>query len=97
MPVAEAAYFVVSEAVANMLKHAKARTASVSVEQSAGTLVVDVHDDGRGGADQSAGTGLAGIAARVRALDGSLSVHSPSGGPTQIHAEIPNATGDSHE
>ncbi len=97
MPVAEAAYFVVSEAVTNMLKHAKARAASVSVEQSAGTLVVDVHDDGHGGADQSAGTGLAGIAARVRALDGSLSVHSPRGGPTHIHAEIPNAMGDSYE
>jgi signal transduction histidine kinase len=87
--VAEAAYFVVSEAVANMLKHAKARTASVTVSKSGGSLEVDVHDDGCGGADAQSGTGLAGIAARVRALDGDLTVSSPRGGPTHVHAELP--------
>lgn len=95
---AETAYFVVSEAIANILKHAKARTGSVRIadvatDAEAGTenvLHIRVHDDGRGGADQQRGTGLAGIAARVRGADGDLDVSSPKGGPTVIDVRIPH-------
>lgn len=89
--VEEAAYFIVSEAVSNILKHARARTGSVDVEADASTLRITVHDDGLGGADVTRGTGLAGIEARVRALDGSLRVASPPGGPTVLAVELPCA------
>ena len=87
---AESAYFVVSEAIANILKHAKARTASVRVADVDHVLHIRVHDDGRGGADPGKGTGLAGIAARVRGADGSLDITSPKGGPTVIDVRIPH-------
>ena len=87
---AETAYFVVSEAIANMLKHAKARTGSVRIHDDGGVLHIRVHDDGRGGADPDKGTGLAGIAARVRGADGTLDVSSPKGGPTEIEVQIPH-------
>ena len=87
--VEEAAYFIVSEAVSNILKHASARTGSVEVESDARTLRITVHDDGYGGADVARGTGLAGIEARVRALDGTLRVASPPGGPTVLAVELP--------
>jgi signal transduction histidine kinase len=85
-----AAWFVVSEALANTAKHSGARRATVWVTQRNGQLHVEVVDDGRGGADP-AGTGLKGLAQRVEALDGSLEVNSPHGGPTVVRAVLPCA------
>ena len=83
-----AAWFVVSEALANAAKHSGGRRALVRVDGSPGALRVEVADDGRGGAD-GAGEGLTGLRSRVEALDGTLTVASPSGGPTVIRAELP--------
>ena len=87
--VAETVYFVANEALANVLKHAKARVALVHVMKVAANVRVTVHDDGVGGVDPSRGTGIAGIRARVNAVDGTLTITSPDGGPTTIIAEIP--------
>ncbi len=87
--VAETLYFVVNEAVANVLKHARARAASVHVDRVAANVRVTVHDDGVGGADIGSGTGLAGIRARAQAFDGSVRVSSPQGGPTTVVVELP--------
>ena len=83
-----AAWFVVSEALANAAKHSGAERAAVWVTLRNAHLHVEVVDDGRGGADPS-GTGLKGLAQRVAALDGSLEVHSPRGGPTVVRALLP--------
>ena len=88
-PVESAAYFVVSEALANIAKHAHARSASVSVQRDNGRLIIQVRDDGRGGADDRSGTGLRGLADRVGALNGRLTVTSAPGAGTTIRAEIP--------
>ncbi|WP_283136663.1 sensor histidine kinase [Rhizohabitans arisaemae] len=85
-----AAYFVVCEAVTNAAKHAEATRITVDVVRNGDTLVVEVTDDGRGGADPSGG-GLSGLARRAAALDGRLLVGSPQGGPTVIRAELPCA------
>jgi signal transduction histidine kinase len=91
-PTVEAvAYFVVSEALANTAKHAGALRAGVTARQERGVLRVTVTDDGAGGADPAGGTGLAGLAQRVRSVDGTLSIDSPAGGPTMITAELPCA------
>ncbi|MFD8597341.1 sensor histidine kinase [Kitasatospora sp. NPDC059646] len=87
-PVLTAAYFVVSECVTNAAKHSAAGRVEVAVERSAERLTVRVEDDGRGGADP-AGGGLSGLRGRVAALDGTLTVHSPAGGPTVVTAELP--------
>ncbi|WP_166661007.1 sensor histidine kinase [Paractinoplanes brasiliensis] len=84
----ETAYFVVCEALANVLKHAEAGTATVVVTDRGERLGVEVGDDGRGGADLRAGTGLTGLAARVEATGGTLTVRSPPGGGTLIVAEV---------
>jgi signal transduction histidine kinase len=84
-----AAYFVVSEALANVAKYAQAGEARVAVRRSNGRVVVEVSDDGVGGADTTAGSGLRGLADRVAALDGTLSLHSPPGDGTRLRAEIP--------
>ncbi|WP_316524523.1 sensor histidine kinase [Kitasatospora brasiliensis] len=89
-PVRTAAYFVVSECVTNAAKHSAASAISARVVGADGLLTVRVEDDGRGGADP-AGSGLTGLRGRVAALDGSLHVHSPAGGPTVITAELPCA------
>ena len=86
----ETAYFVVSEALGNIMKHSDARVASVHVADDGGLLKLTVHDDGTGGADPAHGTGLSGMAARVRGLDGDFRVDSPPGGPTIIEVEIPH-------
>ncbi|MDP9257061.1 MAG: histidine kinase, partial [Actinomycetota bacterium] len=86
-----AAYYVVSESVANIGKHAQATSASVEVARSNGHAVVEVVDDGVGGADTEQGSGLRGLADRVEALGGRLRVWSPSGGGTRVRAEIPCA------
>ncbi len=85
-----AAYFVVSEAVTNAAKHSSAEEISVRVTASGGRLTVLVQDSGTGGADP-AGSGLTGLRGRVAALDGTLRVDSPLGGPTTITAELPCA------
>ncbi len=87
-PVESAAYFVVAEAMANAGKHAQASRVDVRVARHGDALSVEAHDDGVGGADPSGG-GLGGLRRRVQALDGTLSVLSPPGGPTTIRAELP--------
>jgi signal transduction histidine kinase len=85
-----AAYFVVAEALTNARKHAAAGRVSVNVhEDAAARLIVEVVDDGIGGADSAGGTGLQGLQKRVAALDGTLTVSSPKGGPTAVRAELP--------
>lgn len=87
---AATAYYVVSEAVANIHKHAHARVASVKVADDVpGSIRIVVHDDGRGGADASHGTGLAGMKARVEGIDGTLRIDSPPGGPTTLDVVLP--------
>ena len=88
-PVESAAYFVVSEALANVAKYAHATRASVTVEQMNGDLTVEVVDDGVGGADVARGSGLRGLEDRLAALDGSLSLDSPAGRGTRLRARIP--------
>jgi PAS domain S-box-containing protein len=83
------AYFVVSEALTNVARYAEASRALVSVELAAGRLVVEVRDDGGGGADADHGSGLRGLADRVAALDGRLVIESPPGGGTVVRAELP--------
>jgi signal transduction histidine kinase len=90
-PVESAAYFVVSEALANVAKYARATQATVIVRRSNGRATVEVSDDGIGGADAARGSGLRGLADRVAALDGSLSLDSPAGQGTRVQAEIPVA------
>lgn len=83
------AYFVVSEALANVAKHANATSARVTVTRSGPRLVLEVTDDGDGGADPAKGTGLTGLADRVAAVDGWMHVTSPAGGPTTLTVELP--------
>jgi signal transduction histidine kinase len=83
------AYFVVTEALTNLAKHAKATRATVAIVRRGDRLVVEVTDDGVGGADPAAGTGLRGLAERVAAVDGWMQVLSPEGGPTTILVEMP--------
>ncbi|CAN5667799.1 sensor histidine kinase [soil metagenome] len=87
--VERAAYFVVAEAITNVAKHAAAARCEVRCALEAGRLVVEIEDDGVGGARPESGGGLAGLAGRVEALDGRLVVTSPDGGPTVVRAEIP--------
>ncbi len=85
-----AAYFVVAEALANATKHSEARAVLVRLALRDDSLVAEVADDGRGGAD-SQGSGLLGLRRRVEALDGTLSVVSPASRGTTLHAELPAA------
>lgn len=82
------AYFVVAEALTNVAKHARATTARVTVAMLDHDLLVEVCDDGVGGADPT-GAGLTGMAGRITAIDGRLSIDSPAGGPTTITARLP--------
>jgi signal transduction histidine kinase len=88
VPVETAAYFVASEGVANALKHAHASRIDVGVHEREDAIVVRVLDDGQGGASETNG-GLHGLRQRVEALDGSLRIASPEGGPTVIEAVLP--------
>ncbi|TDC70542.1 sensor histidine kinase [Streptomyces hainanensis] len=83
------AYFTASELLQNVSKHSGAREASIDVWRGEGRLMLQVTDDGNGGADPTAGSGLAGLADRLGAVDGLLAVHSPAGGPTTVTAELP--------
>lgn len=95
-PTTEAiAYFVVSEALTNVAKHSGAEHAEVTVSRDEERLHTVVIDDGHGGADPSRGTGLTGLRQRVTAVDGSLEVESPPGGPTRLTAILPLRTGRS--
>ncbi|MDH6114634.1 signal transduction histidine kinase [Kitasatospora sp. MAP12-15] len=97
-PVESAAYFAVAEALSNAIKHAQAQHIRITVEfkphprATAGLLTMRVSDDGRGGAAIDAGTGLRGIARRLDAFDGTLTVDSPPGGPTEIRMSLPCAS-----
>jgi signal transduction histidine kinase len=84
-----ASYFVVSEALANAAKHARASVAHVDVEVAGSLLHISVGDDGVGGADPSQGSGLIGLTDRVQALGGTLTVLSPPRQGTTIRAELP--------
>jgi signal transduction histidine kinase len=86
-----AAYYLVCETLANVGKYAQASSATVAVSRSNGTVLVEVTDDGVGGADTERGSGLRGLADRVEALDGRLRIWSPTGGGTRVRAEIPCA------
>ncbi|MFE7133425.1 sensor histidine kinase [Streptomyces sp. NPDC057638] len=83
------AYFTVSELLQNISKHARATKASVDVWYSDGRLMLQVTDNGEGGARASAGSGLAGLTDRLDAVDGILAIDSPVGGPTRVTAELP--------
>jgi signal transduction histidine kinase len=91
-PVQLAAYFVACEALANVAKYAQATNTSVRVSRRDGMVIVEIADDGVGGADESAGTGLQGLADRVAALDGTLRILSPPGEGTVVTAELPCAS-----
>jgi signal transduction histidine kinase len=88
-PLEVAAYYVVSESLANVAKHARANTAHVDVLKDQDELVLEIVDDGIGGADSERGTGLRGLADRVESLDGRLRVWTPRGGGTRVRADIP--------
>ncbi|MFG2652542.1 sensor histidine kinase [Streptomyces sp. NPDC048436] len=84
-----AAYYVVCESLANIGKHAQATAATVSITRDDGRMVIEVVDNGLGGADTEGGSGLRGLADRVEALDGRLLVWTPRGGGTRVRAELP--------
>jgi signal transduction histidine kinase len=84
-----AAYFIVSESLTNAAKHARAGAATVRIGRANGAAVVEVADDGVGGADPALGSGLRGLVDRLAALDGELVLESPSGGGTRLQARIP--------
>ena len=88
-PAEAAAYFLVSEALANVAKYAHASRVRVSVAEIDGGVAIDVDDDGVGGADPTRGSGLRGLADRVHALDGRLTLESLPGHGTHLHAAIP--------
>lgn len=95
-PVEETAYFVVAESLTNVAKHSAARSCRVGVRREQDprggrgeVVVVEVEDDGRGGAHPAKGHGLAGLVDRVAGVDGRLDVHSPDGGPTRVVAVLP--------
>jgi signal transduction histidine kinase len=90
-PVEAAAYFVVAEALTNVVRYADATSARVAVSRDGDRVLVEVCDDGVGGADPAAGSGLRGLADRVAALDGRLEVRSPPGAGTTVRAVIPSA------
>ena len=90
-PLEVAAYYVVAESLTNVAKHAQAHGASVDVLTEGGDLVVEIVDDGVGGADSERGSGIRGLADRVEALNGRLRVWTPLGGGTRVRADIPCA------
>jgi signal transduction histidine kinase len=83
------AYFVASEALGNVARHSGATSAEVTLSRAGRTLVLEVRDNGRGGADPAAGAGLTGLADRVAAVNGRLLLSSPPGGPTLVRVELP--------
>jgi signal transduction histidine kinase len=92
LPVASAVYFSVAEALANVVKHAEARSVHIDLSHRGGVLRAEVTDNGAGGADAAGGTGLAGVERRLATFDGILAVSSPPGGPTIVVIEVPCAS-----
>ena len=90
-PVEATVYFLVSEGLANVVKHARASKVRLSVVHEPDAIVVEIEDDGAGGADPAAGSGLRGMVDRVQALDGVVAITSPPGRGTRVRAEIPCA------
>ena len=90
-PVGAAVYFAIAEALANAVRHSGAGTVRIQLTHSRGMLRAEVTDDGAGGADAAAGTGLAGVERRLATFDGILAVSSPPGGPTIVVIEVPCA------
>ena len=90
-PIEVAAYYLIAEGLTNVAKYAEAESARIHVARAGATLLVEIEDDGKGGADPAEGSGLRGLADRVEALDGRLKVWSPAGGGTTLRAEIPCA------
>jgi signal transduction histidine kinase len=90
-PIESACYFAVAEALTNAVKHSGARHVQIRMRHAGGLLRIEVTDDGTGGADPAAGTGLAGLERRLGTFDGILAVSSPPGGPTLIVIEVPCA------
>jgi signal transduction histidine kinase len=88
-PIEATAYFVIAEALTNVARHAEATEAEVTVVERDGRLVITVRDDGRGGADPSAGSGLSGLSDRLAAAGGTLKVESVPGRGTTLTAELP--------
>ncbi len=88
-PVESAAYFAVSECLANVVKHSGARQAAVELGYRDGVLSLVVRDDGGGGASLTGGTGLRGVARRLEVFDGTIAITSPAGGPTVVRLEVP--------
>jgi signal transduction histidine kinase len=88
-PVEAAAYFVVAEALTNVARYAGASHATVSIRSAGDHLTVEVRDDGQGGADPAAGSGLRGLADRVAAIGGTLDVSSPPDAGTTVRASLP--------
>jgi signal transduction histidine kinase len=86
------AYFVVSEALTNVARHSQATAAQVTILRAGDRLVIEVRDDGVGGADPDKGTGLSGLRNRVVAHGGTMHVVSPAGGPTTLLVEMPCAS-----
>ena len=86
-----AAYYVVSESLANIAKHARASSAGVAIARAGDSVLVEIVDDGVGGANTEQGSGIRGLADRVEALGGRLRVWTPDGGGTRVRAEIPCA------
>lgn len=82
-------YFLLNEALTNIAKHSGANTAAVRGRYHSDLLILDITDDGRGGVDTEAGSGVTGLADRVTALEGRMRVSSPAGGPTLLHVEVP--------
>ncbi len=86
------AYFCVSELLVNVSRHSRATAAAVSIRQTRDRLLIDVRDDGVGGADPTSGTGLRGLAERLSSAGGTFTVDSPPGGPTVVTVELPCAS-----
>jgi signal transduction histidine kinase/ketosteroid isomerase-like protein len=96
-PIEVGAYYVVSEMLTNVAKHAHASVVKVDAEASGGTLRLCVRDDGVGGADPVRGSGLVGLKDRIEALGGTLSLHSPAGAGTTVCCELPVSAGTDDE
>ena len=97
LPVESALYFAVAECLANAAKHAGHEHAWIELDHSGGVLRVVVGDDGRGGADPDAGTGMRGVMRRLAAFDGTMAVSSPTGGPTLVTLEVPCVLSDQND
>jgi signal transduction histidine kinase len=91
LPVESACYFAVAEALANAVRHANASQVQIAIGYRGGSLRITITDDGAGGADPAAGSGLRGLERRLGTFDGVLAVSSPPGGPTIVAIEVPCA------